>query len=108
MHSMIWGGPRFREKSRDISLIYFVEISGVTTENLGEISSLYSTAASASRPLLLSYRVNVTVLEALGGHRADTDAPRSRASEFFAGDGGDSTPAGVLAAADMLRSGADR
>ena len=40
-----WGGRKFREKSRDISLIYFVEISGVTTENLGEISSFYSTAA---------------------------------------------------------------
>ena len=49
---------------------------------LSFISSRFR-ASSASRPLLLSYRVNVTVLEALGGHRADTDAPRSRASRVF-------------------------
>ena len=34
-----WGGARFGEQSRDISLIYFVEISVDSTENLGEISS---------------------------------------------------------------------
>ena len=35
-----WGGSRFHEQSRDISLIYFVQISDSGTENLGEISSV--------------------------------------------------------------------
>ena len=39
-----WGGRRFREQGKDISLIYFGQISDVTAEGLREISSLQEAA----------------------------------------------------------------
>ena len=39
-----WGGRRFREQGKDISLIYFGQISDVPTEDLREISSLREAA----------------------------------------------------------------